>query len=261
MPAMAETALFLLAAHLVADFVLQDRWMVANKRRLRVFALHIGIVAVTAWLALASFHRAALLAVAVIAGTHALMDWIKLRRLGPGLWSFALDQAVHLSVIATVAAIWPGLWAGGAWGALPAAEQATVLAIATVLAGLIAAMRAGAVVLREAIRALGWENEATAASLPGAGALIGQLERALILFFMLSAQPTGVALLVGAKAVLRIRNDDRRHSEYVIVGTLLSFGWALGVAALAQAALARWAPPAPSALSACVQCPAPMPPP
>jgi hypothetical protein len=251
---MAETVLFLLAAHLIADFVLQDRWMVQHKRRPPVFALHIAIVAATAWLALASFRPEALAAVAAIAATHAAMDWIKLRHLRPGLWAFALDQAVHVSIIATVAAAWPGLWAGGAWGALPPGEQRLAITAVAILAGAIAAVRVGAVVLREAIRALGWENEATARSLPGAGALIGQLERALILFFMLTAQPAGVALLVGAKAVLRIRDEDRRHSEYVIAGTLMSFGWALGVAALTQAALAHWRPPAPALPSACVQC-------
>lgn len=254
-PAVAETFLFLLGAHLLADFVLQDRWMVTHKRRPSVFALHVALVAGLAWLALASTRPEAWAAVIIIAVTHAAMDWLKLRHLGGGLWPFALDQSAHVMVIAIIAAIWPDLWAQGAWGALAPAERQGSIMAAAVLAGGIAAVRVGAVVLREAIRALGWENEAHGKSLPGAGALIGQLERALILFFMLSGQATGVALLIGAKAVLRIRDEDRRHSEYVIAGTLMSFGWALGVAALTQAALARWTPaPAMPLPSACVQC-------
>lgn len=254
-PDVAETFLFLLSAHLLADFVLQDRWMVERKRRAEVFALHVALVAGLAWLALVSTRPEAWAAVIIIAATHAAMDWVKLRRLGAGLWPFALDQAVHVAVIAIIAATWPDLWAQGAWGALAPSERQGAIMGAAVLAGGIAAVRVGAVVLREAIRVLGWENEAHGKSLPGAGALIGQLERALILFFMLTGQATGVALLIGAKAVLRIRDEDRRHSEYVIAGTLMSFGWALGVAALTQAALARWAPaPAMPAPSACVQC-------
>jgi hypothetical protein len=274
---MAETFLFLLTAHLVADFVLQDRWTVRLKahlsrrwprkmisiprgrsamraRAVRAFGLHVMLVAGLSWLALASFRTDALAAVAVIALTHAAMDWIKLRWLGRGLWAFALDQAAHVSVIAVVAAAWPTLWGDGAWGRLDAGERQAALAAACALAGLIGAVRVGAVVLRESIRALGWTNEATAKSLPGAGAVIGQFERALILFFVLAGQPGGVALLIAAKAVLRIRDEDRKHSEYVIGGTLMSFGWALGVAALTQAALERWQPPKP-APSACVQCP------
>ncbi len=73
--------------------------------------------------------------------------------------------------------------------------------------------------------------------LPGAGQWIGRLERFLILSRLLAAQPTGIAVLVTAKGVLRfgeIRNDadpnnQRRLVEYILVGTMMSYAVALSV--------------------------------
>jgi len=69
-------------------------------------------------------------------------------------------------------------------------------------------------------------------SLPGAGRVIGHLERGLIFALVLFGQAQGVGLLIAAKSILRFGavKDDRRLSEYVIIGTLASFGWALVVA-------------------------------
>ena len=51
----------------------------------------------------------------------------------------------------------------------------------------------------------------------------------LIFAFLLIGQPEGVGLLIAAKSILRFGavKDDRAMSEYVIIGTLASFGWAM----------------------------------
>ena len=69
-------------------------------------------------------------------------------------------------------------------------------------------------------------------SLPGAGRVIGNLERGLIFALVLFGQSQGVGLLIAAKSILRFGavKDDRRLSEYVIIGTLASFGWAMAMA-------------------------------
>ena len=65
--------------------------------------------------------------------------------------------------------------------------------------------------------------------MPGGGRVIGLLERGLIFALVLLGQPEGVGLLLAAKSILRFGavKDDRAASEYVIIGTLASFGWAL----------------------------------
>ncbi|HCA46520.1 MAG TPA: hypothetical protein DEP45_03895 [Armatimonadetes bacterium] len=82
------------------------------------------------------------------------------------------------------------------------------------------------------------------AGTPGAGALIGRLERALILVLVLANVPSGIGFLIAAKSVLRFgevtQPGNRSLAEYVLIGTLASF--ALGVpVAYATAALVHWA--------------------
>ena len=57
-------------------------------------------------------------------------------------------------------------------------------------------------------------------------------------------QPEGVGLLMAAKSILRFGavKDDRALSEYVIIGTLASFGWAM-LAGYGTAALLSLLPP------------------
>ncbi|UVL84891.1 hypothetical protein LOY35_04690 [Pseudomonas sp. B21-028] len=73
-------------------------------------------------------------------------------------------------------------------------------------------------------------------SLANAGTLIGYLERLLILTFVLLEQWEAVGFLLTAKSILRfneIQNAKVRSiSEYVLLGTLLSFSLSIGVGLL-----------------------------
>jgi len=63
------------------------------------------------------------------------------------------------------------------------------------------------------------------------GHIIGITERLLIYVFVLAEAPTAIGLLVTAKSILRFREvsdvDRPKQSEYVIIGTLLSFAFAV----------------------------------
>ena len=64
------------------------------------------------------------------------------------------------------------------------------------------------------------------------------MERLLILVFVLLGKWEGVGFLLAAKSVFRFGDlkeaHDMRLTEYVLIGTLLSFGIAIFVALLAQ---------------------------
>lgn len=83
-------------------------------------------------------------------------------------------------------------------------------------------------------------------AIPNAGRLIGQLERTLILFLVIAGVPSGIGFLIAAKSVLRFGDvtaegaDNRKMAEYVIIGTLASFTFAIPVA-YATVTLVRWA--------------------
>jgi len=61
---------------------------------------------------------------------------------------------------------------------------------------------------------------------------------------ILLGQPLGVGFLVAAKSILRFgtATRDQRTAEYVIIGTLASFGWAI-LASYATLALINLLPP------------------
>lgn len=68
--------------------------------------------------------------------------------------------------------------------------------------------------------------------LPNAGKVIGITERILTLIFMLLGQYEAIGFLLAAKSLLRLKDDAMGKSEYVLVGTQLSFGMAIVVGTL-----------------------------
>ena len=66
----------------------------------------------------------------------------------------------------------------------------------------------------------------------------------MIFILILTGQAQGIGFLIAAKSVLRFGavKQEARLSEYVIIGTLASFGWAI-VAASATIALMNTLPP------------------
>lgn len=67
-------------------------------------------------------------------------------------------------------------------------------------------------------------------SLPNAGKLIGIMERFLVLSLILVGQYSAVGLIIAAKSILRFRSPQQ--NEYILVGTLLSFGIAVMISIL-----------------------------
>jgi len=78
-------------------------------------------------------------------------------------------------------------------------------------------------------------------SLEDAGKYIGYLERLLIFVFIISNHWEAVGFLITAKSVFRFgdlkASKERKLTEYVLIGTLISFGSAICIALLFQYAL------------------------
>ena len=68
-------------------------------------------------------------------------------------------------------------------------------------------------------------------SLPNAGKYIGILERLLVFIFVVTGHWEAIGFLVAAKSVFRFGDlkdsRDRKLTEYILIGTLLSFGIAI----------------------------------
>jgi hypothetical protein len=234
---MTATFTTLLFAHVLADFVLQTNWMIARKGGVGM-AAHIAVVLATAIALTGSLHPALFALTAV----HLGFDLAKTRLAGPGPVPFIADQAAHLASLFAVALWAPGLWAAGVWAMhLPATIAALLPSLMALAAGFILATRAGGFAV--GILMAPWVAAAPQ-GLPGGGRVIGLLERGLIFVLILAGQPAAVGFLIAAKSVLRYEatREDQKAAEYVIIGTLASFGWAVIVAYGTLALLAALPP-------------------
>ncbi|WP_449253187.1 DUF3307 domain-containing protein [Brevundimonas naejangsanensis] len=238
---MFETLVALTFAHLAADFVLQTDRLVTLKTKASGMALHIAIVVVLAALALGTLDPIML---GILGVTHLAMDAAKTHWMGKSLAAFIADQAVHLAVILGLAVYLPQTAAQGAWGALEAPQQLLYYGTLAVLSGLVLSMWVGGIVIGMLMDPLAVTFTNARKGIPNGGRYIGWLERGLTFTFFMIGHPEGVGFLLAAKSVLRFgdiqSSHEREHTEYVIIGTMLSFGWALVVAIGARAAAAHW---------------------
>lgn len=213
---MLTTALALLVAHLLADYPLQNSWIVANKKKPLAMGAHIGVVFLLTLLAL----RGEVIPAITIAALHLGIDLIKTHFAPETLWAYVADQVAHLATLAGVLWLWPAL--GGLWPETTPIVQYLL----TITAGMILCVFAGGPAIGLLMKDF---VDSQPPGLPQAGRMIGLLERALIFLMVLAGQPAGIGFLIAAKSVLRFdtASKDQRASEYVIIGTLASFGWAL----------------------------------
>lgn len=74
-------------------------------------------------------------------------------------------------------------------------------------------------------------NESNKSSLSNAGKYIGMLERIFVFVFVVTGRWEGIGFLLTAKSVFRFgdlkESKDRKLTEYILIGTLLSFGIAI----------------------------------
>jgi hypothetical protein len=208
MAATTFAALFL--AHVLADYLLQTRWMVVNKRRPAALGLHIGTVAVAmpaVFLTLSPWFLA-------VAGMHLVIDIAKTFVMRPGLASYIADQALHLASLVLVALLAPALWAGSPLAAIPGAAM-TVL----VLAALIFAARGGQYAVATVF---GLDPETD-----GRGVWLGWAERSAMVAAVAAGWPALALLIPLAKAVQVARDPRPRLRQ----GAILSMLWGAATAA------------------------------
>ncbi len=241
----------LFLAHLLGDFFLQpDRWV--QEKETKKWAsgylyLHI-LVHLVLLLTITGVLRSVgqveenffyfLLPSLAIAGGHGVIDGIKLslQKANTKRQWFVADQALHLLLLLAVVLVYQETNIN--WALL---FQTKHLVVATAVLFLL---QPASVLIKSIISK--WSPNAVAAaitrdpetnagagesSLENAGALIGILERLLILLFVLLGKWEGVGFLLAAKSVFRFGDlkeaRDRNLTEYVLIGTLLSFGIAM----------------------------------
>jgi hypothetical protein len=239
----------LVAAHMLGDFVLQTRRLVAFKDRCSVLARHAATVAVVSYLLCGVWHRWEI--PLLIFASHMVIDTIKIRTGARSAGGFVADQLAHLGAALGAAALVANA------GAIPAIYWLKIfghdyLKTLAIVAGGVAAVRAGGFLIALAVQPYLAQIEGSTASpgrqedpapppvvgLAGGGQLIGQLERSLVFLFILMEQPAAIGFLITAKSIFRFgeirESRQRMMAEYIIVGTLMSFAYGTLIAYLTR---------------------------
>ncbi len=223
---MAETIIALFLAHVLADYVLQTRWMVDTKRGAG-FAAHIATVFGAAVVCLGQLS----LAVILVTFLHLLIDATKTILMPDRLWSYLADQSLHVLSILTVAVVFPTAWQTGFWADVVPNWGIEAMAL---VAGLIFTIRAGHFAIASYIAG----PVGPAAS--QRAALIGGLERAAVFAAVLGGVAALSLLVLAAKAVVWWARGglEAEGRDRAITATLSSFAWALAVAYATRALIA-----------------------
>lgn len=221
-----ELILLQFIAHLSADFIFQSNGFIHKKCASifnRYHLYHFFIVGGLSYLCSLDFHfwGAAL----IIAGVHLFTD------VGKGIWQistkgqqtcFFIDQCVHITSFIIVA------WGYSTFCGIRFLVPMDIKILA-IIAGFLFCSKPANILIMNIFRlySIQTDNEHCVSinSLPNAGRLIGVVERFLALAMVILTQYEAVGLLIAAKSILRF--SDTQKTEYVLVGTLLSFAVAL----------------------------------
>jgi hypothetical protein len=218
----------LLLAHLIGDFLLQPKRALVHKQSHRAgswflylhILIHFGLYLIAFW-DLGRWKAALILAL-----SHLAIDLVKLytrhwyRR---ATIPFLMDQVAHLAVLFAVAsypdtgAILAGWLADANW---------------PLIAGLFFVTYPSAFLVSNLLEGLADKIPVDHKSLPAAGMYIGILERLFVFLFILLDHWEAIGLLIAAKSVFRFNDlkeqNNRKWTEYILIGTLLSFALAIG---------------------------------
>lgn len=219
----------LILAHLLGDFVLQPNSWVADKenRKLKSKYLYFHVLIHTV-LSFIFLWDLKLWWVAFLVGiSHFIIDAAKLSfqtLKNKKIWFFA-DQALHISVLAGFSFYFNEF-------NFEFIQNHNFLKI--VMAALFLTSPASVFIktlLSSWTPVADTQNNIQTESLSSAGKYIGILERLLVFTFIVVNHWEGVGFMVAAKSVFRFSDlaqaKQRKLTEYVLIGTLLSFGMAV----------------------------------
>lgn len=217
----------LVLAHILGDFVFQPDTWVKDKRKRRhkspKLYWHLGVHTLTLLLVL-QFNLHYWLGILLMVVTHFAIDLGKLnapkKMDGKGL--FFIDQVLHLLVIAGVVYYYTPY--SISIDSLYSPPNILLL-VFLLLVTFVTSVTMKVLVSR-------WKpEEKPKEALKNAGAYIGMLERLFIFGFIVINYWEGIGFLLAAKSVFRFgdlsKSTDRNLTEYILIGTLLSFGIAI----------------------------------
>ncbi|MFC4699452.1 DUF3307 domain-containing protein [Glaciecola siphonariae] len=242
--------LLLLLVHLVADFYLQRKSWIDSKIKHKEKSVglfkhvltHLALNAIVlySFLGLTATFFVVLFTIVL---THYAIDIWKTYQ-GFYLKSFLIDQCAHITILALICAyiaqpdvsLWHDI-----------ASEYTQAQHLIILATFLFAWKPLSLIIQLILTPFTKDMNANASQeqdnpgLPYAGEWIGILERFLVIIFVMLGQYAGIGFLLAAKSVFRFgdmrREQDRKLTEYIMLGTLFSVTLAIALGLFAIYAL------------------------
>ncbi|MBC8767901.1 DUF3307 domain-containing protein [Arenibacter sp. BSSL-BM3] len=217
----------LLLAHLLGDYIFQPtKWvvhkeanMIASKYLYLHILIHFAVTMLLLWdLKLWWW-------VVIIAVSHYFIDLSKIFA-NPYFKNksipFFIDQALHLIVLYCCA--FNSDLLGNTIGLFKEINWPLVTAVVFV-------SYPASIIMAKLLEGMSDRIELDHKSLPNAGKYIGIIERLFVLVFIILGRWEAIGLLITAKSVFRFNDlkesNSRKLTEYILIGTLLSFGLAI----------------------------------
>ena len=228
----------LLLAHLLGDFIWQPNSWVADKeaKKHKSIYLYLHILLHGILAALLAGEIQFIPYAILIAVTHGAIDLIKLnfqKSTTKRTW-FVVDQIAHILILIGIVFLYKNktmelLWFGNQFWIL--------------ITGLLFITKPTSIFIKTIISI--WSPEESNShidnSLASAGNYIGILERLFVFGFILTGHFEAIGFLLAAKSIFRFGDlkeaKDRKLTEYVLIGTLISFGTAILTGLIVQALL------------------------
>ena len=216
----------LLLAHLLGDFLLQPTSWVLDKENRKHKSIYLYIHTllhfILAWILVGGTDF--IWFAVVLAVTHGGIDFLKLhfqKNKTERNW-FVIDQLLHLIVFLGLTLFYNN----ESINFTAFDNQFWIFAT-----GILLLTKPTSILIKNIISIWTPENKTSDDSLSNAGNYIGILERLFVFYFVVSANFEAIGFLLAAKSIFRFGDlkeaKDRKLTEYVLIGTLLSFGIAL----------------------------------
>ncbi|AUC84038.1 DUF3307 domain-containing protein [Polaribacter sp. ALD11] len=229
-----------LLAHILGDFVFQSEKWVKNKEEKKIRSsklyFHLGIHAFLLLIFLQFNLQEYWLGFIIILVSHFIFDVSKLylqKKKTKRNW-FLIDQVLHILALVFATSIYSDF----NLSTINVFTSKTLLLIIAIT--MITSV--SAIIIKVFITQ--WSPESKKendASLAKAGRYIGILERLFVFIFVATNHWEAIGFLLAAKSVFRFgdltSSKDRKLTEYILIGTLLSFGLAILIGVLYSYAL------------------------
>lgn len=224
----------LLLAHLIGDFILQPNKWVSDKEKKKEKSIYLYLhTALHLALMLLFVAEVDFIVYGIIlAASHGMIDFMKLKyqkKKTKRIW-FSVDQVLHLVMIFIVVLVYYN----------PSIDFQNIdNRIWIFITGVVLLTKPTSIILKNIISIWTPENKNKEDnSLQNAGNYIGILERLFVFCFIITNHFEAIGFLLAAKSIFRFGDlkeaKDRKLTEYVLIGTLLSFGIAILVGLLVE---------------------------